>query len=37
MGNSSLNKYVLRFFFRDKYEDAERTMFGKWFQKNGAA
>ena len=30
-------KHVLKFFLKDKYECAERTVFGKWFQRNGAA
>ena len=37
VGNAWLKKYVLRFFPKDKYVGAERTVLGKWFQRNGAA
>ena len=30
VGNTSLKKYVLRFFPKDKYKGAKRTVFGKW-------
>ena len=37
VGNAWLKKYVLRLFRKDKYVGAERTVLGKWFQRNGAA
>ena len=36
VGNASLKKYVLRLFRKDKYVGAERTVLGKWFQRNDA-
>ena len=37
VGNAWLKKYVLRLFRKDKYVNAERTVLGKRFQRNGAA
>ena len=35
-GKCLIKKCVLRFFLKDKYVGAERTVFKKWFQRNGA-
>ena len=37
VGNAWFRKYVLRLFRKIKYVGAERTVLGKWFQRNGAA
>ena len=37
VGNAWLKKYVWGFFLKNKYVGVERTVFGKWFQRNGAA